>query len=408
MSELPRARPRPWTALVLGLLLAPAAAAGSRFEEAGGRPANDLGAVVRAATGAPGDPRERAREELGAWPARDVVAALERRLDEEPGPSLELRLAAVEVLGELGSAHGLALLLEQAEGAGPLALRSPAVRRRVVASLAQLLARDPLACAELPAPSDDGGSGADRALEGVVVEALGASGRPEAVPLLLARLGGPRERDERAVEAAVGIAGELPWCVDATTRGALRDLLLHERWAVRRAAAVHLGRAHDAAAFDDLVDALGDAEPAVRAAAREGLAALTGTRTPADAEAWWRWHEMQAAWWSASGPRIGEQLASERPGDVVDAVRELGAHALFRDAGVAPLERALAAADPDVALGAARALGLLGSRLAVPALVDALERPDPALREAAGRSLVALTGRRLPAEAAAWRAELPE
>jgi HEAT repeat protein len=212
-------------------------------------------------------------------------------------------------------------------------------------------------------------------------EALGRSGRPEAVTLLR-----PLVRDSQVVLASAAVRG----LGEAGDRGAVAPVaaLLAENFPeLREAASVALGRLGDAAALPALLPVATERSPAAAAAARAVLAlprtpetdaalctlALTAARTEAVAAG----RALQTRGAGCALEALGEQLARGR--DVPAALQAVGA--------LGPLARPLLP----------RVLPLLespdtGLRLAALEAVAAVGEPTsgPAVQKAAEAELAAL------------------
>ena len=117
---------------------------------------------------------------------------------------------------------------------------------------------------------------------------------------------------------------------------------------------------------------------------------MSGLGLRADPERWEMWYRDELNWWKDHAPDV---LGWLRSSDVLDrkrAIAVVSQRHLRRHELATHLLPLLHDVDDSVAAQAARALSLLNSRLAVPALKEALAHPSADVREsilAALRSL---------------------
>jgi HEAT repeat protein len=308
-------------------------------------PADDF---ARALADALEDPQPELRAEalrrLGSVPPERATPLLLAHL-ENGAP--EARAALVESLAALPASH-LESFLDAAMGSD-LGLRAREVVIQVLGRTPHFETR-PLLEAYMEAQ--------EPALRSASLHALGAVPGAHAADLIAAALGDP---DVEVRSQATHAAGAL-----GVTRGApiLRQALGDPEPVVRRLALLHLARMRAPGAPDDLRAACSDPEAAVRAAALAGLA-LTGTTA---VETW-------------IGPRDVPAIAA--------ALRDL--------VPAAECVRRLAQArEPEVRLGALRALFLGDATARAAALATARRDPAPEVRT---------VGRQLESVLATWLEE---
>jgi len=303
------------------------------------------------------------------------------------------------VLRETARSDSVPSLLEHLAAFDDVEAQQPLVRDAVAAALAALLRRDDRGFDDLADELAAFPPTHFRAL----VDALAAARRGASLPLLRAMLGRGEELDV-AVLAAVG---ELPrWdevARDGQTSWILNAHLRAESPKVRRQAVLALGALRDCEAFEPLLGLLGDPDRRVRLAALTALRSLSGLRWPADVDRWLAYLHDESTWYASELPEALERLASSDAHVVVDALRRLPEHPLFRvelSGEVAPL---LSSGDEAVAVSACAALARLDSAAAVAPLLDALADPRPAVAAGAWNALRAITRIELPPDETAWR-----
>lgn len=328
-----------------------------------------------------------------------VPVRIQLRVECSAHPSLEVRVAALDVLGRQGSAEGLDLYFEiLAQGEAELDHR--AMRTTACQALLTMLHRDgatanllekPLLSASIPAQL-------------LVCEALSDCNRGAAVRLITKLFGRDAELDLAALDGLASLGSQFPWRVGDDVATRLRAVLGREDARLRAAAAQALGKIRDPQAAPMLIGLLADADGATRRAAQWALRETSGETRITAAAAWHRWLEAELAWWREEGQ---DRLAALDPADptrIAEAVRALLDHPFGRDQSADALASALATFDPAAQLVACDALARLGSRRAVPALIELLFEPGEELRTAAWTALRTLTGEDLPAEPQLWEA----
>ncbi len=101
--------------------------------------------------------------------------------------------------------------------------------------------------------------------------------------------------------------------------------------AFRRQAALGLGRLHDPESAGRLVALLSDPDDGVRGNAWHALREITGAEFPPDPRRWQVWYEAERKFWDVEGRRLLAILDGGSDAEVVDAMRVLSLHPLYRD-----------------------------------------------------------------------------
>jgi len=316
------------------------------------------------------------------------------------GAPLSVRLVALKILGETADATGpdawAAILadvpsedLARAFVAGPVEDCLTAILSRHRAA-AERFAR--------------GAKSLDPRLAPAAARAIAKSAAPRAMDALVALLNAGSQPEVVAAMGELGAAcGARPpeWALDRIRRAiGGNDVRL------ARAAATAISRLGDANACPMLIDGLAAVDGQLATACNAALARLAGgdrARTPDD---WRAWYVEETGWYDRHANDLLLQIGERDPASALDAVRELCSHPLYQDRVAAAVAALLARPEPNVAKAAAVALGELGSRTALPALVDALTHPAASVREATRTALRRLTGKDFPAESAPWKVAL--
>lgn len=338
--------------------------------------------------------REAVRAAMVARSRREVLTFLEG-LAREP---LELRerLEAHRLFSAVASGEHLRLLLRLSLAAGQ-SMPAQELRASFAATLADVLRRDPLALEQIPGLFSESPPGlASSMIEGVA-ELPGA----RATQVLARLLGRVPGLDGLLLGRLAQRGGSADLCDDFVLDG-VRRYLRHSDPSLVATACRAVAVLGDDGAVEELIVLVERGEERVRVAAGEALGTLSGLAFGLDVERWSTWHREELRWWSERADSQLARVEGTRGQEFVRAVREVLEHRLHRNRIAESFVQVLGRRDPGEVLLACRALGELRSRVAVPALIECLERGEPALREAAWQALRAITGEDLPAEAASW------
>ena len=332
---------------------------------------------------------------LAGLPEIPVRACL--RAEASQHPELHVRVAALNVLGHQASAGGLTLFFELlAESGDELELRS--VRAAAAKALGAILRADSQAGRALEGPL----LAATLAQQRLMCEALAASGRAEACPLLQKLIGRDPELDLTVLESLAELAERFPWRLSENTMALLRACLEHQDARLRAAGARALGRARDVTAAPALIAHIADTDADTARAALWALRAGTGNTRSTTGEEWQAWLESERVWWKRNGKAQVERLAQGDTTHLAQTARDALRHPLARRPVVEAMLAVLSALEPGAKSLACTTLAELGARHAVPVLVELLFEEDASVRNAAWNALRRLTGEELPAEPRLW------
>jgi len=324
--------------------------------------------------------------------ARETAAQADQQLD------ARATLRALEALALCGHGRELDLALELALGVDPAGSAAARAQRGLERAASEICARDASALRDL-----------DALLEGVpetaalaLLRGVAGCGRASALSALVDVL-------PRRPELALSILAELPRAaasaelpVDDWLLASVRAHLDANSIAEQRAAVRACGELEDFASAPALIGLLQTSDEGLRADAAAALAQLAGLSYGLDPTPWSSWVVRERRWFAADVPRLARELGSPVLGRVMGALRELGEHRYRRHDLARIVQRSLEDPEVPVRLTAIAGLRALGSRSAVPALIVALDDPDPRVTRAARSCLVELTGEELGPQRRAW------
>jgi HEAT repeat protein len=331
-------------------------------------------------------------------PPRVLAGGFERlALSQEPAVR-RLVLDVLQVAGgqdHLAELDGLALREEES-------LLRPDLEEAFQAALAGILRRHPRAYDQLAKLHRD----APEPLADAIVRAVGDAGDTRGLVFLehaitfrtsqlslcasqVQRLGrsGDRERDAE-------LAQRLRWAVDP------------DRPEVNRAILMALGELRDSEAVPILIGFLDSDDTGLAGNALWALRRITDLNFPGLPERWSAWYESELEWFVRQQDFVLRDLHSGSPSAAAAAARTISERRLWREELAQELLTALRRPHSTLRGPICRALERLGVDSVAPDLVDLLDDEDPASVQAALRTLTALTGRELPADAMTWRLAL--
>lgn len=314
--------------------------------------------------------------------------------------NVDVKLVGMRILGDIGDAQAVDSWLDVMSDVPELHLQRAYVQAPSEAALASILQRDRNAFNSLTLRIKT----VPPRIVPAIVRAIGGSGCARGVDVLLGLLGRDEALDLVVLAQAARLGEDTLGTLPDEQLNWLRPFLGDDDWRVRREAVAALGRLQDYSSYAQMVALLDDEQRLIAQTAAWSLRRMSGQDFGDDSAAWRSWFESELAWFQSEGARWTQGLEDEDTTRVVDATRELLQHPLFKHDVAQSLLPLLGHENPAIGTSVATALGQIGSRTAIPALVATLTADDEALRTAAWTALVALTGRQLPLDPAAWSA----
>jgi HEAT repeat protein len=270
------------------------------------------------------------------------------------------------------------------------------------ACAAAILRRDPSTWGHFAAALSDAPTGALEPL----LRAAGDAGDARSFDTLRSVLSGSACPVAYTLDALASVAARIEPPFDASLREQVRAHLGAGDPQAARAAAVVAGKLEDVDAVSELIELLESGDPAVGRAAHGALQAIGRMSFRADPRRWRSWHAGEVEWWENESPSALRRLHGDDGPEAIRSIGEMVSHRLHRHELAVELAELLGHEDPAMRRVACAGLGQMGSGLAVPELVLALDDDDETVRAAASGALQVLTGRVLGADPDAWRAVL--
>jgi len=311
-----------------------------------------------------------------------------------------LKLVAVRSLASVRDERALPMILEFASSMDPLVLTSTSVRETFVRALADRLS-DRADLASLESAMQE----LNAETRPLLVTGVARSGSPDAVRFLVDRLGDSDELDEfllREVEAAARAGLTLETRVDDESLYILRGYSERGSSALCRNAIAALGSLHDIHSIPALIQRLADEDSFVSQSARSALTTMARADLGQDPALWTAWHDEQQAWWRDSAPSLVLVLRGVDPAEAHKALAELVQHSLWRHELADLIGKLAHRTDRAITPAICVALGQLGSRRAIPYLLEAVLSDEPLVQGSANSALQNLTGLELYADYLEW------
>lgn len=333
---------------------------------------------------------------LARFPQPDVRAHVAARLRAEAADPGAVRLAAVHVLGVVGTAADLQRLpaLAPRKSDENESLTRDA-RSAVHDACAAILRRDPRAWSVV----SDVVRTTDRSAARSLLEAVGSGPDPRALEVLFRSVTCHPDLSALAVASVLTVGPSL----DGEITREFADWMAHElpsaRKEHRQGLLQAIGALDDGSHAQVLIDALEDDEPEVREAAAWALRRTTGFGYPATPEPWRAWLSDELRWNEVERERARAELESKDPSRVVAALRAYAGRRAWRESLAEDVAIVLQRDEPGLQLAACEVLQGLNAHSAIRPMASLLEAPEKGVRDAAHRALVSISGLELPQDA---------
>lgn len=290
----------------------------------------------------------------------------------DAGASPGVRARGLEVLASAGTLEDLELALSLAAtfplvpGPDGDPCADPDVVDRLRASAAALFAREPDGLVHARSSIER----CPAAWAPALVAALGESRTPQGLALLVELLSSGTSNASDAVAAIATAAQGLAPPFDPNVGDAVRWTLERETPGTFRQAVICVGWLEDERSAALLLGHLEHPSAGVRADALWSLRRITGTRLEGDPERWRRWLDAEERWRAEQLPALLSELETGQPAELAKALNEILRHSFPRHEIARELASRLERLDGAAFTAACDALAVLGSRAAVPALLE--------------------------------------
>jgi HEAT repeat protein len=331
-------------------------------------------------------------------PFGGVQAYIVRVCDKES--SVESRVAALQLLAELGIPGAFGVALELLRDFDPIMLSvpmvAPTVHRTVLEGLESEVQSFVTLRRHWPA--------LPRGVRAASITCLREVGTREMLGFLTEILGGCAEDDASILSELARLP--LGSHLDSGQHARIVAFLEAESAAVRQSACRAVTHFRLRNAFPPLIDRLRDEDEGVRREALAALRALSGLRLEPDFEAWDSVWEEAERWAEDEGRRVAESISRGDARDISEALRSLVLHPLNHHLFTDPLLDLLDREEPALRVLACTGFAATRDPVAVPALIHAIEDPAPSVGVAALRALRSITNLSLPADRDQWNQAL--
>jgi hypothetical protein len=225
-----------------------------------------------------------------------------------------------------------------------------------------------------------------------------------ALPVFANLLGWSADLDVGLLQQIGRLSAQCELPAEPRLQSVVRGFLGSDDPRVAREAAVVCARLEDFDAADVLVDLLDGEDRSVSEASAWALATLTGLAFGEDAGRWRTWLASEEQWLDEAAPGLTAALQDPDAGQVVLALNELSRHRYQRATLAAGLLPGLEDERADIRLLTCTALGRIGSKAALIALIESLDDPEQPVSNAAHAALCQISGRELPPDPQVWMA----
>ncbi len=333
---------------------------------------------------------------LAKNPPAHVVELLVDHVDQRS--SLDVRLAVVQLIGNVDAKGSVDAILGLARAIEPLNLERSYVQVRLEEALTKRLELAPGAGSILRGAMVDQNS----ALWPMLARVAEHAHSPDVAAFLVSTLGRNPELDVVALQSLADRCERFGVVLGDAHLASLRPLIESTNERVQRTAITVLGRIRDRESVPAIIDALTHDSVLVAQSAHDALHTLAQSDLGESPAAWSAWYERETSWWEKSQEELEEQVQSDIPAKLIAATRTWLEHPLFTREAANSLALVVLKPEERPAEAAIDALKRLGSSHCIRGLVAALDRDDD-VRERAAAALRSVTGLDLPADAKAWR-----
>ncbi len=302
-----------------------------------------------------------------------------------PDNSLNIRRGALQMLAQVGRRKELQLALELCADENSEVVEA-SLRQPLCESVQALIQNDTGTHVEIRSTAPT----LDPTAASSLIRAA-AEDKSEDAWLTLERLLGTSSQLDRVTLTSIGqLARRAPGTAPPLLIEEVAKYLTGEDQLLVRRAITTLGAMDAQDQYEPLITLLDHEQGDIQRAAHLALVEVTGLSLPADSRRWRRWLKTENDWWRLEAPALLKQVACGQLGSTRAALHSLSRHRLRRDEIALEIMPLLELDSPELRSAACEALGVLGAKIAVPA-IEKLKDYFGEANESSGAAAAALS-----------------
>ena len=272
-------------------------------------------------------------------------------------------------------------------------------RAELVSALTAVLVRDTAAFGT----AESMASAVETSLRPVLVEAVELTRKPAAAQVLARWIEKRPEMRRECLPHLSRLSLSLDGPLAPEILAPVRQLVEAGNEETIHEAVLCAGRLRDSDAIPALIRCLREGEYGLRSEAVWSLHEISALKLDEDPIPWTDWYESETRWWTKQSRGAFAALTKGTKAEKMATLTDVSRLCAWREKLAQEIVIALDDSDEEVAVRTAGELERLRSKVAIPALLDALAGDRPAVAAAAHRALQAITARDLPEDPLACR-----
>lgn len=296
---------------------------------------------------------------------RASVISFVEQLATRPGNSLDDRRGALELLAQVGRQRELALALKLCADENSEVIDAN-LRQSLCESVQGLLQNDAGTHIEIRSIA----TSLDPTAASPLVRAVAEDQSADAWVTLERLLGASPELDRVTLTSIGQLARKAPGTSPALLTEQVAGYLSDSDLVLVRRAIATLGALDAQGQYLPLIALLDNEQEDVQEVAHLALVKLTDLELPSDSRRWRNWLKTEEDWWRSDASVLLKQVRCGQLGGTQAALRSLSSHRLRRDEIARAILPLLELESPELRSAACDALGILGAKIAVPAIEE--------------------------------------
>ncbi|MFT5289473.1 MAG: HEAT repeat protein [Planctomycetota bacterium] len=296
---------------------------------------------------------------------RASVISFVEQLATRPGNSLDDRRGALELLAQVGRQRELALALKLCADENSEVIDAN-LRQSLCESVQGLLQNDAGTHIEIRSIA----TSLDPTAASPLVRAVAEDQSADAWVTLERLLGASPELDRVTLTSIGQLARKAPGTSPALLTEQVAGYLSDSDLVLVRRAIATLGALDAQGQYLPLIALLDNEQEDVQEVAHLALVKLTDLELPSDSRRWRNWLKTEEDWWRLEASVLLKQVRCGQLGGTQAALRSLSSHRLRRDEIARAILPLLELESPELRSAACDALGILGAKIAVPAIEE--------------------------------------